>query len=271
MLFLRIFKHLLPRARAWKITVDKSLRRLFNGLSGAGSDLKDFVDGVWSDAFPDTTRELDEWEGQLALPGVVLTEQERRDRIAAAWKATGGQSPGYIQDTLRGAGFDVYVHEWWEPGTEPAVGVAGCATARNPLLVLRRRYSDEGYVWTCGTADATAGNPDVTCGGTVEPPGYPLVNKVTKTVPDYVNTCGNPDVTCGNLDATCGNYSQFRDVREDYIIPLDPDKWAHFLYIGGAAYGDLATVPVTRRDEFERLCLKIAPTQAWLGIIVQYT
>ena len=36
MTFLRVFKHLLPNARAWRITVDKKLRQFFEGLSGVG-------------------------------------------------------------------------------------------------------------------------------------------------------------------------------------------------------------------------------------------
>jgi len=56
----------------------------------------------------------------------------------------------------------------------------------------------------------------------------------------------------------------------EYIIPNDPTKWPFFLYIGGENFPDQATVPQARRDEFEDLCLKICPTEQWLGILVTY-
>lgn len=110
---INIFKHLLPRARAWRITIDKTLRKFFEGLTGLISEPRAFFEGVWTDLDPAYTNELDQWENQFALPDTGLSDDDRRDRLDGAWKAFGGQSPRYIQDTLRGAGFDVYVHEWW--------------------------------------------------------------------------------------------------------------------------------------------------------------
>lgn len=270
MMFLRIFKHLLPNGRAWRITIDKQLRRFFEGLSGAGSDVKAFFDGVYADVFPQTTRALGRWEQQFALPDTGLDEQQRRDRLSATWKALGGQDPRYIQDTLRANGFDVYVHEWWIPGTQPAVGVKGCATARNPLFHLRREFTGVVSGVNCGEALALCGEEFAVAGNSTEPQGYPLVNKLTSTTPDEVTLCGEEAAQCGEPEAICGNYFQFREVPRNYVVPLDPDKWPYFLYIGGETFGDLATVDVTRRNEFETLCLKICPAQQWLGMLVQY-
>ena len=245
MMFLRIFKHLLPNGRAWRFTVNKRLRQFFAGISGVGDDVKTFFDGIWLDIFPQTTRELDSWEQQFALPDTGLTEEQRRDRLAATWRALGGQDPRYIQDTLRGAGFDVYVYEWWDPINDPTPGVKECITPRNPFYVL---------------SSPEAGNPA----------GYPLVNKVFTSRPNYRVTCGNPAATCGALAATCGNYVDFKDVQLPYFIPMDIDKWRYFLYIGGPNFGDLAQIDPRRKDEFEELCLKICPTQQWIGVIAEY-
>ena len=271
MTFLRVFKHLLPNARAWRITAQKRLREFFEGLSGTGEEIKQFFDEVWLDIFPSSTRELDKWERQFALAPATLTDQERRNRVDAAWKALGGQDPQYIQETLRANGFDVYVHEWWVPGTEPAPGVKACVTPRNPLTYLRRSNNVTGFRITCGNPVATCGNPVATCGSALEPPGYPLVNKVYESVPLYVATCGNPVATCGNPVATCGNYDSLLNKFRDYIVPADPDKWPYFLYIGGENFPDLAAIETSRKDEFEALCLKICPTQQWLGILVEYS
>ena len=40
-----MIKHLLPRANAWNITIDKTLRRWFVGIAEWPQDVKDFVDG----------------------------------------------------------------------------------------------------------------------------------------------------------------------------------------------------------------------------------
>lgn len=266
MTFLRIFKHLLPRARAWRITVDKTLRRFFSGLTGLGDDSKKFIDDVWLDIFPETTRQIEEFESQFALTDPsTLTEQERRDRLSAAWQALGGQDPRYIQDTLRDNGFDVYVHEWWVTGSEPAVGVDACAVARNPNDVI----NNPDYMWTMGNPLATMGNTPVTMGGANQLAGYLLVNGVKIACYDTPNTMGNPPVTLGS-NRTMGQVNSVTFKNREYDIPTDPDKWPYILYIGGQNFGDVAQIPIARRDEFETLCLKICPEQQWLGIIVEY-
>lgn len=270
MMFLRIFKHLLPRGRAWRVTVDKKLRQFFAGLSGVGDNVKTYLDEIWLDIFPAYTRELPEWEAQFGLPNTGLTEQQRRDRLDAAWKALGGQSPKYIQDTLQANGFDVYVHEWWEPGTEPAPGVKECVTPRSPLMYLRREYTNVDILVECGEALAQCGEEFAQAGNSIEPRGYPLVNKVLRTVADLLILCGESVSEAGEPSAQCGNFESFIDVPQEYIVPRDPTKWPYFLYIGGETFGDIAQVDPKRRDEFERLCLKICPAQQWLGILVEY-
>lgn len=270
MIFFRMFKHLLPNAKAWRITTEKQLRQFFEGLSGTGSDVKDFLDGVWLDIFPATTRELDAWEDNFALRDTGLSEVARRSRLDATWKALGGQDPRYIQDTLQGAGFDVYVHEWWTPGTEAAPGVKNCATPRNPLLWLRREFTGASLLVECGEVDAECGELFAECGNSNFPRGYPLVNKVFTTEPDILSLCGEAVMECGEVDAECGNFVAFKEIPFNYIVPSDPLKWPYFLYIGGETFGTLAQVEPSRRDEFEELCLKICPLQQWLGILVEY-
>lgn len=269
-MFFRVFRHLLPNARAWRLVVEKRLRSFFEGLSGSGDAVKSFIDAVYLDLFPQDTRELSAWERQFALPATRLNEQQRRDRLAAMWRAVGGQDPKYIQDTLQGAGFDVYVHEWWEPGTEPAVGSHAAATPRSPLVWLRREFTSVFILVECGEPLAACGEPDAECGNSREPRGYPLVNKILKTRPNLLVLCGEEVAECGNPSALCGNYDKFATVRRNYIVPRDPAYWPYFLYIGGETFGTLAQVDPTRRDEFEDLCLKICPAQQWLGMLAEY-
>ena len=283
--FLRLFKHLLPNARAWRIVVEKQLREFFEGLAASSAVYKIYFDEVWLDIFPETTREIAAWELQFGLFQSSLTEQERRDRLAATWKALGGQSPRYIQDTLQAAGFDVYVHEWWdltisgpecgelgaecgEPGVECG-GTAGGPVAKNPNLYLDDGTVAVPFLMYDGAADAQDGDEIAMDGATAAPRGYPLVNKISE-ISSVIIGDGAASMNDGATIAQDGGGIITYNLVQ-YVIPGDPTKWPYFLYIGGATFPDQAIVPETRRDEFENLCLKICPTEQWLGILVTYT
>lgn len=174
--FLRIFQHLLPDAVAFRLSVGKKLRKFFKGLTGAQQDVKDFVDLVWEDLLPETTRFLELWEKQWGLPGTG-SDSERRDRLAATWQALGGQSPRYLQDIVQAAGFPLYVYEWWSSGPDPYV-------ARDPRL-----YTTTPLIGTvqCGEPLAQCGEPTALSNAfLVNDPGY-LVNKdLTRRAPPPV-------------------------------------------------------------------------------------
>ena len=263
--FLKLYQHLLPDGRAWRTTVDKRLRQFFAGLSGVAADIKAAADSVWADLLPETTDKLDEWEQQFGLPASAGTEQDRRDRLAATWRAlVGGQSPRYIQDTLRENGFDVYVHEWWVPGAFPLSAVF------------------------CGEPAAACGEPAAECSGVIvevrDPfdvlapdnvtpivgKGYPLVNIIETVGEDTIVLCGEEGIACGEPAAVANNFFVYLNEQKEYVVPTDPATWPYFLYIGGELFGDIAQVPQERRAEFEALCLKICPNQQWLGILVEY-
>ena len=268
--FLRIFAHLLPNARAWRITVDKSLRKFFEGLAPLGVDIKLYYDLILYDILPETTRELELWEQQFGLKAYGLTEPQRRDRLDRTWKTLGGQDPYYIQATLQANSFDVYVHEWWVPGTEPAVNSHAAATPRNPFTYLQQDTFGIVYLAECGEALAQCGEATAQAGNSLSPAGYVLVNKITEPLPRPM-AAGESLAQCGEPLAECGDILSYYESPVRYTIPIDPATWPYFLYIGGATFGTLATVDPKRKDEFEELCLKICPTQQWLGILVTYT
>jgi len=231
---LGMFKHVLPRAKAWCITQNKRLREFFEGLVHLQVDYKAYIDLIWLDIFPETTRELEAWEDQFFLiKNTGLTEQERRDRLAERWKALGGQDPRYIQDTLQANGFDVYVHQWWVPASDPAV-------ARDPNT----------YV----TGDS-----------------YMLVNILYEANIGSINSCGNPNMVCGRVSAVCGASTATSYGRKIYPVPSDPNEFPFVMYLGGSTFSGTANVPETRRDEFERLVLSLCPAQQWVGMLVKYT
>ncbi len=271
--WLNVFKHLLPNARAWRLTVDKQLREFFQGLTGIGEDSKEFFDKVYSDLDPQQTRELSRWELQFGLGATGLTEQGRRDRLDATWKALGGQDPTYIQETLQAAGFDVFVHEWWEPipGRPAGGSIDGDVTpvARNPFTYLDDGSSGSPFLMVDGAAGAQDGDALAMDGSTQEPVGYPLVNKILEASDEFIGD-GSAQMQDGGAAAQDGGvltiYAQIQ-----YLIPVDPATRPFFLYIGGETFPAQANVQASRRDEFEDLCLKICPTEQWLGILVNYS
>lgn len=271
MSWLNVFKHVLPHAKAWRLVIDKQLRQFFVGLSDAPDDVQDHQDQIWLDYRPQETTKLDEGDEQFALLGYGLNEQERRDRLEATWKALGGQSPRYIQDTLQGAGFNVFVHEWWEPSVEHPLGgsVDGDTTPilRNPFTYLDDGTGGAPFLMIDGTADAQDGDSVSQDGATASPVGYPLVNKILVAV-DGSNSDGGVDMQDGGVTAQDNSTTQF--VRKQFPIPTDQAFWPFFLYIGAQTFPDNATIPNSRREEFEDLCLKICPTEQWLGILVTY-
>ena len=166
-LFFRIYQHLLPRATAWSTTkVDKTLRKFFEGLTGLPEAAKAYVDDVWLDLFPETTRELAAWEEQFGLVAEG-TEDERRAQLDAAWKARGGQSPRYLQDVVQAAGFPLFIHEWWVP---PNVAPR---TVRDP-----HAYTNQPLIGTvqCGEPLALCGEPDAMCNRWLVNEPYYIVN-----------------------------------------------------------------------------------------------
>lgn len=230
-----LFKHLLPRAKTWSITIDKQLREFFEATAGAVDDARTYFEDIWLDLFPATTRELAAWEQQFAVDRSTFSNGERRTQLDGLWTATGGQSPKYIQDTIRAAGYDVYVHEWWVPGSDPPV-------ARDPGAVFGQPLFGCGdSVMECGETVAECGN-----GWTaVEQLGYALVNKVF----DDNGLILTPRI---------------------YPLPTNPDYFPYCLYICGQTFGNRAVLPSSQKDGLEDLLLKICPAQQWIIIGVEW-
>jgi hypothetical protein len=236
--FFRTFQHLLPTGQAWRAVIDSTLRKFFLGLSEQPALTKAYVDNVYLDLFPETTRELNEWERQFGLsltdmstPAAVVAG---RLALAAEWRATGGQSPSYIQGVLRAAGFDVYVYDWWSSGP-PYV-------ARDP-----RTYTEVALVgiYQC-TGDGLPTQPQCSALPTQPQCNDWLANEVYYLV--------NKDLTR----------------RAPPPVPDDPDTFPYWFYIAGATFPTHAVVDITRRAEFERLVLKLRPLHLWGGVLVDF-
>ena len=254
--------HILPKARAFRLSpITKRLTEWFQGLDNWALTVQDFVSYVFLDLWPASSRCVDLWENQFGLDSSsTLTDDERRSRLDAKWKAVGGQSPRYIQDTLQNAGFDIYVHEWWVPGSNPPL-------ARNPLELLE---NDETIFQTeCGELLAECGEVDAYC-GLVQGTGELIVNKIQETRTVVTVLCGESLSECGEVDAMAGNFTDIISDFKQYVIPSDPSKFPYFIYFGAETFGQNAIVYDDRQAELCDLLLSICPAHLWIGLFVNY-
>lgn len=261
--FFRVFEHLLPfGSRIWQMKLFSPLRSFFMGLTSLPLAVRNFIDRVWLDTQPQDTLQLPKWETQFGLRNASLIDQEKRDRLDAAWKRTGGQSPRYLQDVMQANGFDVYMHEWWElPAADPPV-------AHNPNSFL----SDGGPTWRMAsgnTPNAFSGDPLAQSGERFDLAGFLLVNKILTAVTSFV-TAGDLEMQSGDPLAVSGEVLSLTLGFQLYTIPGDPDEWAQFLYWGAETFPAFAVVPAARKDEFEDLLLSICPGEKWLGLLITY-
>jgi len=238
MAFFRLIQHLLPTGRPWRLLATKVLRKFFDGLASPFQSVRDHVDQIWLDIFPDTTRQLSLWENQFGLQAGA-TEEDRRAALTGAWRAQGGQSPSYLQTTIQAAGFDVFVHEWWVPGSDPRV-------ARDP--------HDYTTPPTIGTweLDGTINTDQAECTGTeFRGADQPECDRLLANEPGYL-------------------VNKFLSEEAPPAIPYNAAKYPFFVYFGGATFPDHATVDAARRQEFERLLLRLRPTNAWVVTLIDY-
>lgn len=277
------FKHLFSRSQAWRL-VATPIKEYIKGYSYFPKDLRDFIDRVWLDIFPETTRELEEWEQQFNLQpnGTV---QERTDNLDGRWKAQGGQGFDYLQDLIHDSGYpQVFLHEWWleadayrmyclspdsDCGSESAeCGVFQPGSAIAPINP--NDYLDDIYLTECLGPDSDCGATEAECGG----PTYEtklLVNKGPEVVSfDYQTFCLAVDSDCGSGDAECGVLTGVNYIPIEYAIPQDPVQWRYMIYAGGEVFGDIAEVPAELQGEFERLLLGKLPYQQWIGLLINY-
>ena len=107
-------KHLVFRSNIWALVIDRVYRKIFEGLANYFESLRSWLDLIWLDMFPESTRELLRWESLFDLPETGLSDYYQRQRLAGAWQQTGGSHPDYLTDVLHGAGFpQLFVYDFW--------------------------------------------------------------------------------------------------------------------------------------------------------------
>lgn len=229
--YTRLFQHLLPRSIAWRIVIDKKLKQFFDGLSIIQEGIIDHLDYIFDQSNPEKTDNIVPWLEQFNLKNRGSLAN-RRKNLAAAWITRAYQSPKVLQDTLQAAGFDLYVHEWWE------LPVVSSPVVRNPFLYINDGHIN--YICSARRVSMVCGNEEAVSGAYLDAPdGLLLVNKTDSGV--------------------------------TYNLPNTDANWPYFIYIGGETFGDFVNISNSRKNELETLLLKIRPAEQWIGLFVTYT
>jgi len=109
---LNTLRHLLPDSTAWRLVVERTLKKYLRGVATVGSDTVEFVDDVYDDLWPDLTRELQEWLDQFGIDYWAWSnDDDMRAYLDFRWGEDRSTSPQALQDKLQAAGFDAYVYD----------------------------------------------------------------------------------------------------------------------------------------------------------------
>lgn len=230
--YFELIKKLLPKSKLWKLIDTKYLNKLFRALTSLFDDVRKYIDSIYLDLFPDTTRSLELWEKQYGIINSNAREEIRRNAIAMRWKDKGGQSAYYLQSILQGNEFDVFVYE------------------NNPITDPNLFMSDDSetdWVLTNG-----------------------FIPRVTN-IKDLLVECGD-EWSCGDDRAVCGYFEGYIEIDSDDYIPKNPAYYPFIFFIGGKVERDAsgkiinmqpALIPANRIEYFRRLILSIKPAGSW--------
>lgn len=171
--FIDAIKNLLPRGAAFDITHETSLRKLFEAIAVLPEKIREEMENVYLDYFPDTTRSPEKWEEVFR---VIFTADElnlRRKTLALLWSANqGGQSLHFIESALQTIAPELHVYEnipKANPRNNVAAYFAVCGNdimrCGNKKCVCAYREGDEGYETTVLRNDTSSpysipNNPD---------------------------------------------------------------------------------------------------------------
>jgi uncharacterized protein YmfQ (DUF2313 family) len=236
----KLIQHLLPRSEAWKSGVARNTTKLLAGFGEVLDEVREYYDEVFLDQFPATTRFISDWERELGLSAGV-SEVASRANIAAAQRATGGQSPRYIQDVIHAAGFtEVFVHEPW--ATElPYV-------ARDPRPHIEPQYYGL-------TQFAEAGADQAFFTEAINP-----------------QTFGANEQERFSAISLGSNYLDNDTLQQRFIpqVPEESQYWPFFIYFSGATFPEPAYVDPARKHELIRLILQLRPLHMWVVFLFTY-
>lgn len=265
-------RSLLPDGPAWRLPANSNIRAVFRGCASAFDNVAERAASTYKDLLPQSTRYLASFNRQLGIDAQAQTEQQQRDILEYEWRnLSSNLSAHNLQQTLRAHGFDVYVHEAFDPSTPMTAGAQVSPLYRNPREHVRSTYTTRIYDSGAGEERMQAGEPAAQAGFILEAEGYPLGNIVYETQPVLRVLAGESLAQAGEFTAQAGEYSDLSRSLADTVIPDGQQYWPYFIYIGAKDFGSLASVSSSRKKEFERLCIQRKPAHCWAAMLIKYT
>ena len=236
----RIVGFMLPKSRAFSIDVSgKKLSQFFEGIASLPKVVHDHVSEIFLDLIPSSTTKVTDWSQHFGYPRSVSVST-----LEMEWSDGGGQSPEAIQNKLQAAGFNVFVHEFWEPGVSPI-------SVRNPIPYIDVQY----------TIDATHFQSGENL----------LVNKQQIALKNFAVQCDEEDIQCDDADVQCDEWNGLFLINRGYVVEDDADLYPYYWYVCAETWPDPALVADDDLDELERLIYKYKPLHTRVVLIVDTT
>ena len=234
--YFKIFKYLFPRSNSFILFVQKKLTQFIEGLTALPDDFRTYIDNIYFDLFPDTTRAIELWENEFGIVPDTTDLATRRQNVDNRWKLKGGQGPDYIENTLVNAGFPVQVHENIPP-VDPSTLISNNDLLVNGPIVI---FIGPEYLIVAGGQNSFAGNNKAFSG---------YFEDITDPVLKEYEIPTDPD-TWPYFWFIGGNAT--RNVSNELTNI------------------DRVVIPLEDINEFITLILKIKPVHTWVGLAIDF-
>lgn len=253
---------LFPDGPPWYPEKDGDFDLFLNGISQGIETIKIFLEKLAFVRDPYSTLILSDLEREYGIitKDNISVEIRIMQLAVKIYERGGTGSPDNLENALRNAGFDVYVHP-----NDPAI---------DPAILLNQIFQ----LVLGDPLNAFIGDPGAYFGRVG---GYLLVNGPIYTRrPAYLGLGDPLNAFIGDPNAVMGFFLSLIIKEKKYVIPVDPDTWPFIFFVGGPATrggsGELISiengeVPAERKQEFENIILAYKPIFTWAGIIVTYT
>lgn len=239
---LDVSKRLFPKGKAFLFVPGGVMDKILLGLAKSEARLLDDMVGIYDSMFPDNENFTEEdainWEKKLGIVARVgVSLANRKLAICQKMFYPSSDAPRqhylYIQEQLRAAGFDVYVH-------------------LNPLGMAPED--------ALALVDATQHQTTLEHEDTVEHSGFGLFASIHSD--DLMH--GDEVEHGAGYDNIVVNYV---DADKDATYVFN-NNYKFSFFIAGLTYTDFASVSLERKEEFRQLILQLKPmhTQAILYI-----
>lgn len=239
---------LYPTGRAFNMPDGSNFEKLHSALSESESDAFDNASSFLSSILPDnpdfTVEDAEDWERRLGMiSNPLVSLQDRKDAIIRKMNHPGDiparQSWDFLEQSLRLAGFNVWVHENIPEQSifsllQPLSGTAQQGTNQQGTF-------QQGTVITANPSLFTQIQQGMFQQGQVQQGGFVYTNKVVNNIKEI------PDA--------------FFNIGSNYRSTF---------WIGGQNLGEFADVDVNRKDEFRQLILRIKPVQSVGFLLINY-